>query len=178
MLKIDIDKVHRYADIEEREIIREAQYLGALYASKQAELEEVEEANLISQSAELFVDGSELSPMEIDEVHASAEQVQEDMIAEQYCIQQEEYEEEQYLTSAAGQQSFPFSPQIDVEAGELHAQAIADEEYNQRLIWKRSQSLSTALMVAKCQKEKLDQNRKPGIEHATPGGKTAPKDPP
>ena len=74
--------------------------------------------------------------------------------------------------------NLPSVPHLDVDVGELHAQAIGDEIFNQELIHKRAQSLGTALMVLRCQQQKLEQLNKSGITYEVLGDDIVPDKPP
>ena len=177
LLEIDVDSIHRAAEIENREIIREFQFLDSLRSSKLESLDEMEEQAMLEGHFATGC-GTSISPREIDEIHMSADLDQENLIKTAQNDSLEEYTEELFLTSIAGQQDLPEIPQLEVNVGEIHAQAVADEVYVQQQVWKRTRSLQTAAMVERCKKERLDSKKQKGATYEEVEDKPVPGDPP
>ena len=151
--------------------------MDSLRSSRLESLEEMEEEAMLEGH---FVTGhgTSISPREIDEIHMSADLDQENLIKIAQNDSLEEYTEELFLTSTAGQQDLPEIPQLEVNIGEIHAQAVADEVYVQQQIWKRTRSLQTAAMVERCKKERLDSKIQKGVIYEEVEDNLVPSDPP
>ena len=159
LLEVDVDKVHREAEIEEREIIREYQYISMIRTSRAEALEHemdriwadcpFQEPNTLE-----LVEVSTHSLQWVDEIHFSNDQ---DLLlaARSTSDHDTKFSEEYFLTSLVGQSTLPpMSTDQGVDADKLHAEATAEEVFLQTQIWRADQSRAVAEAVRRLQLDK------------------------
>ena len=134
VLEVDVDGVHRAADIEEREIIREFRFLDSIRAREVSQAQEESGEEIDSQPAE---------SVNIDLVHWEAEQANQQIISEYHRTSDSEMTRNSLSVNTVNE--------LDID--QIHAEADADLVRIQDRFWSLSQALQTDYMV---QRARLD----------------------